>query len=64
MCLRGAGTDLSDRRRPTLQRVDAFEARVVTINRRHRPSLVLRTSDAERAGVWPGSPDVRAWYTV
>jgi hypothetical protein len=36
---------------PPYSVLTTFEAKVVTINRRHRPSLVLRTSDAESRGI-------------
>jgi hypothetical protein len=51
MCLRGVGNDLSDRRRPTRQREDDFEPKVGAVNRRHRPTLVLRTNVAESRSI-------------
>jgi hypothetical protein len=36
---------------PPYSMLMAFEAKIVTINRRHRPSLDLRTSDAESRGI-------------
>lgn len=55
---RGVGDDLSDRHCPTRQREDDFEPQVGAVNRRHRPSLIQRTSDAESRGVdW--KPDAR-----
>jgi len=51
MCLRGVGNDLSDRRCPTRQREDDFEPKVGAVNRRHRPTLVLRTNVAESRSI-------------
>jgi hypothetical protein len=45
------GDDLSDRLCPIRQREDGFEPEVGAVDRRHRPSLVLRTGDAESRGV-------------